>query len=366
MINDNEKIVLSRKEYQDILEFVDKMEQFAHFQDRIDLPTNIRQIWKTFLDDLRNVIQIETCALFMVEEDTNEFVLKCISPSGEKKICKKEIESQIESGMFFPIINRRQPAVTPALKFPDRESIIMLPLVTVRKTIGVVVILSSVDESSMTRENLQLLNILGKQCSIVIENTILYEHLKTEHESLKKANEEIKILSRHDPLTGCFNRGYLAERLPQEIKRTLRYGTYLSLIITDIDHFKKVNDRYGHQAGDLVLIEFVRLTEEMIRSNIDGMFRYGGEEFIIMLPETNIKGAVQLAERLRIAVSETFVDIQKNHIKFTASYGVTGIVTGALSQEPSSDMMIGSADKYLYKAKLEGRNMVKSGSLTVD
>ena len=193
MINDGEKIILSRKEYQDILDFVDKMENFIQFQDRIDLPTNIRQIWKTFLDDLRQVIKIEACALFVVEEDTNEFVLKCVIPSEKRKICKKELTSHIESGMFFPIINRRQAAIAPSLEFNNKESIIMLPLVTARKTIGVIIIKSSIDESSITRENLQLLNMLGKQCSLIVENTILYEHLKNEHESLKRANKEIKI-----------------------------------------------------------------------------------------------------------------------------------------------------------------------------
>ena len=117
--------------------------------------------------------------------------------------------------------------------------------------------------------------------------------------SLNKANEEIKTLSITDPLTGCYNRGYLADRFPQELSRARAYKHSLSVVLCDLDHFKKVNDTYGHQAGDEVLKEVVLRIKASVRDNVDWVVRYGGEEFLIVLPETDSMGAYRTAERLK-------------------------------------------------------------------
>ena len=115
-----------------------------------------------------------------------------------------------------------------------------------------------------------------------------------QEKALKQANEEIRILSITDPLTGCSNRGFLNTRLPQEIQRAVRYNRPLSIFMCDIDHFKKVNDTYGHQAGDLVLKEFSKRINDSIRDKVDMLARYGGEEFLVTLPETGLDGALNL------------------------------------------------------------------------
>jgi two-component system cell cycle response regulator len=181
--------------------------------------------------------------------------------------------------------------------------------------------------------------------------------------SLKRANEEIKILSITDSLTGSYNRSYLTERLPQEIKRARRYGHPLSLALCDIDHFKKVNDAYGHQVGDRVLKEFVQCTTGSIRDNVDWMARYGGEEFLIVLPETDVQGASCLAERLRGAISQKVIKVREREIRITASFGVTGLDPTTPYEEVSPEEMISQADKLLYQAKQEGRNRVKAVQL---
>ena len=181
--------------------------------------------------------------------------------------------------------------------------------------------------------------------------------------SLRKSNTEIRILSITDPLTGCYNRGYLSERLPQEIKRAKRYGHPLSLVLCDIDHFKKVNDIYGHQAGDQVLIQFVQCITESIRDTVDWVVRYGGEEFIAVVPETDFSGAYIMAERLRTTISQTAIKIQEKGIHITASFGVTGFDPDTPDEKISPDSMINQADKYLYQAKQEGKNRVKVGQL---
>jgi two-component system cell cycle response regulator len=176
--------------------------------------------------------------------------------------------------------------------------------------------------------------------------------------SLKKANEEIRILSITDPLTGAYNRGYLNERLPQEIKRSTRYRHPLSLILSDIDHFKNVNDRFGHLAGDQVLKEFVKCIIESIRDQIDWAARYGGEEFLVVLPETDFKGAMLLANRLREVCSQRIINAQENQITITASFGVTGFTAETPRNKISVEALLQQSDTYLYQAKNQGRNRV--------
>ncbi|MDX2445930.1 MAG: diguanylate cyclase [Desulfobacterales bacterium] len=181
--------------------------------------------------------------------------------------------------------------------------------------------------------------------------------------SLKSANEEIRILSITDPLTGIYNRGYLNERLPQEIKRSLRYKRPLSLILCDIDHFKSVNDKFGHVAGDTILKGFVGCISASIRDQIDWSARYGGEEFLVVLPETDFLGARHLAERLRAVVSEKYHTIGDEEVRITASFGVSGFSPDMLKKNLLVDDILNHVDKYLYKAKNGGRNRVEGAQL---
>ncbi|MBT8340403.1 MAG: diguanylate cyclase [Desulfatitalea sp.] len=178
-------------------------------------------------------------------------------------------------------------------------------------------------------------------------------------QSLKQANEEIRLLSITDPLTGCFNRTFLGDRLSQEIIRAQRYRRPLALIMTDIDHFKQVNDTYGHQAGDLVLKTFANCMVEQVRNQVDWVVRYGGEEFLIVLPETDSAGAGNLAERLRRRIEEMRIQYEQADIRITASFGVSCI---NLRQKDVShltmEQIINQSDEQLYRSKREGRNRV--------
>ena len=344
-----------------LLELIEKIERLSQFQDRIDFPSSIKEIWNAFLNDVRNLIEIDVCALFLVDETTNEFVLKFAVPEDAAKPCRKEISLQIECGIFSWIINRRQPALIPGLAFDKEKSIVMLPLSTVKRTLGVVLILTPIQESFITHENMKLLTILTKECSLVMENSLLYARLRRKHLSLEKANREIKLLSRTDSLTGCYNRGYLNEVLPREITRALRYKRPLAVAMCDIDHFKKVNDSYGHQSGDEVLQQFVRCILELIRHNSDWLARYGGEEFLLVLPETKLENALRLAERLRKHIAQKAIETKNEKISITASFGVTGFTASHPNGFTSSDLLLNTVDRYLYEAKTQGRNRVVCG-----
>ncbi len=178
-------------------------------------------------------------------------------------------------------------------------------------------------------------------------------------ESLKKANEEIRKLSVTDSLTGSYNRTFIAAQLPKELKRAIRYNRPLSVIFCDIDHFKKINDTFGHSAGDQVLKELVRTISNSVRIKLDWVGRYGGEEFLVILPETDIHGACFLAERLREKVEAMVVKTMGETISITASFGVAGLNHETAYEANAYEELISVADQYLYQAKNEGRNMVK-------
>lgn len=176
--------------------------------------------------------------------------------------------------------------------------------------------------------------------------------------SLKKANDEIRTLSITDQLTGCYNRLYMAERMEPEIKRAKRYRHWLSVIMCDIDHFKQVNDTYGHQVGDVVLKGFVDIIRKSIREEIDWAVRYGGEEFVIILPETDLEGARVVAERLRLSVEHTAFNAEGKPFSITSSFGVTGLNEKTPWEKLNIDAIIKHADGLLYAAKNAGRNQV--------
>jgi diguanylate cyclase (GGDEF)-like protein len=150
-------------------------------------------------------------------------------------------------------------------------------------------------------------------------------------------------------------------QLPREIRRALRYRRALSLALCDLDHFKTINDSYGHQCGDRVLKEFVQSLNELIRADSDWLARYGGEEFLLVLPETALENAERLAERLRVHIADKSFEWQGETLRITASFGVVGFSAGRLPKSLQAEALLNRADEYLYRAKKQGRNRLVSG-----
>ena len=188
----------------------------------------------------------------------------------------------------------------------------------------------------------------------------LERSLHESNDSLKKALEEIKVLSITDSLTGAFNRRYMLEYMEVELKRSKRYDHSFAFIMCDLDHFKSINDTYGHATGDKVLIDFVKSLKEVIRDDLDLVFRYGGEEFAVVLPVTSISEAKILAERLRFHIEQRKIKIKEKTIKITASFGVYGYEPG-MSNDLTIKFIINAADKFMYRAKTNGRNRIEGG-----
>jgi diguanylate cyclase (GGDEF)-like protein len=342
-----------------LLELMTKMEQLFQFQDRLNPDSSILRIWELFQEDLGNIIDTDACALFLVNEESREFVLTDAVPPETADDCQREITLQIEKGLFAAVIGRRHPALIPPLSLSTVATALLLPFSTVRRTLGVALVISPLPENTITQEHNKLLSLLTRQCSLVMENALLYERLRKEHQALLTANREIRLLSRTDPLTGSFNRGYLNERLPQELKRALRYRHPLSIILCDIDHFKNLNDTWGHPFGDEVLKGFAACITRLIRKDIDWLARYGGEEFLVVLPETESKGALLHAERLRQAIADLRFDSQGEAVGITASFGVATLDAGRRRNPAEAvEDLIREADDYLYQAKGNGRDRV--------
>lgn len=182
---------------------------------------------------------------------------------------------------------------------------------------------------------------------------------------LQLALNRLQKLSVTDVLTGCYNRLFFNERMPGEMHRAIRYERDLSVVFCDIDFFKSVNDRYGHAVGDEVLIVFVESLQRELRAEIDWLVRYGGEEFLIVLPETSLLAAIEVAERMRMNVERDLKIILPDgqHLKVTASFGVAERVP-----DDTLETLVQRADQWLYFSKSLGRNQVQpvSGAISVE
>jgi len=181
-----------------------------------------------------------------------------------------------------------------------------------------------------------------------------------------RTRQVLTNLSVRDPLTGCYNRRHLnAALLDGEIARARRYRLSLSLIMCDLDGFKAINDTYGHHAGDELLRCFANLLQTMTRESIDTVVRYGGEEFLIILPETWLDGAVELAERIRAAFAAERIACGDTLLATTASFGVVG-ADFAAHQAITPQALIAAADDLMYDAKRGGRNQVRARQVEAD
>ncbi len=171
---------------------------------------------------------------------------------------------------------------------------------------------------------------------------------------LRQRVNELANLVRTDTLTGIANYRYFAQALEQEIERTQRSGQPTSLIMLDIDFFKKVNDQWGHEVGNQALIHLSQLLQQTVRK-LDVPCRYGGEEFAVILPDTNLAACLPVAERIRQRIEELPLDVDGHPLHMTVSLGIS---TYADRQETTVEELVKQADHYLYRAKESGRNRV--------
>ncbi len=235
------------------------------------------------------------------------------------------------------------------------QSAALLPLKRGNEIIGIQLLLSKDKNHYSKNDGTTFLDKLAAMTAISIENCI--------------NRQRILELGYQDGLTNAYNRRYFDERLKHEIDRCVRKKTDLAFLFIDIDFFKKVNDTYGHQAGDAVLVKLVSLMRDQVRSS-DIVARYGGEEFAIILPETGLHIANEVAERIRNRVENQKLTFNNNTLNITVSIGLASLsqikyqtgtnVKGQSNKTPDNldQLLLRKADEALYQAKQTGRNQV--------
>lgn len=227
---------------------------------------------------------------------------------------------------------------------PATTTALAVPLVRAERTIGVLALYDRTVPEPFAPDDVATLASFAGQASVAIENVLLHQ--------------EAQRLSLTDGLTGVWNRRYLQLVMGKEIDRAQRFGRSVALLLVDIDHFKKVNDEFGHLCGDEVLVEVTRRLLASIRSQIDTVGRYGGEEFIVLLPETPLEGARVVAEKVRTSIGgRPFTcETGAGEISVTVSIGIASFPEDGRTV----DDLVHAADLALYRAKQGGRDRVEA------
>ena len=233
------------------------------------------------------------------------------------------------------------------------RSFVLTPALAVKDDVTL-----SVSHRDLVREVASVIRFAGERDVRVVELERQLEEMKRDNLDLVLKNQTLSEISARDTLTGLYNRWYVMEKIDSEMNRSLRHGSPVSVLMLDIDHFKRVNDAFGHSAGDGVLRSVAQVLRDSCRV-YDVAGRYGGEEFCVVLPETKVGNTTVVAERIRERMAASSFDVGSDSVVVTASIGIAGIDwvedEGALS--PST--LIDRADRALYSAKHLGRNRVE-------
>ncbi len=313
---------------------------------------NLDELVDFIIEKATEVMEAEKGSLMLLDEESGELKIK-----GARGLKAEIIENtKIKLGQMIAgkVAQEGQPMLVEDIEKDKRfvgrkvrshyksKSFISMPLKKEKKVSGVINLSDKIGRSPVfTESDLRFLSILIQQSATSIENAKLYQ--------------EITSLAITDALTGLYNHRYFQERLSEEINRVERYGHPLSLIMLDIDFFKRYNDTFGHVMGDTLLSELATIMKKNVRK-IDIVSRYGGEEFIIILPETGIDEAEAVAEKIRKSVEDFNFSIEvlkPVDWKLTISAGVA-----ALNKGISKTDFIKFADQAMYSAKGEGKNKV--------
>jgi len=243
-----------------------------------------------------------------------------------KKICIRKM-NQAEYCLFLD------------MEIPYQNSkIYCLPLIGTKNRVGGFIVFLVPDSTPLTSIQEEILAVLTTMIATTIENANLFQ------------------LATMDGLTGLYVRRYFNIRLQEEIARLSRTESSLALVMTDIDHFKNFNDTYGHQQGDIILQELAQIFRNIIRKDLDIPCRFGGEEFVIILPSTDLEGAIVFAERLRHKCAAHLFPYGKKSLHVTISLGVAAIDNTHILSKAD---FIKAVDSKLYEAKATGRNKVR-------
>ena len=317
---------------------------------RASTSLDVGTILAHYIADVQTLISVHQAAAVLWTPTTEGCEADFLLPGAESRVHEQWINHLAHTmerlGGGVPTAYRRGilPGV-PALHLaPEERELFTQTFQTDGTTFGALVLCTE-GLGHLGRDRIHTLHAAANHVALALRNALRFHRVKT--------------LADHDGLTRIANRHSFDRRLREEIKRHQRHGQELSLLMLDLDFFKAVNDRYGHLAGDMVLSRVGDLLRHSLRES-DLPARFGGEEFVVLLPQTTEEQAWLLAERIRSLIAKQSFSFEGQHFRVTASIGVAALRPGALTPP---ELLIHEADQALYQAKNSGRNMVCVSSL---
>lgn len=331
----------------------------------------------TIMEEVTKVTNSVASTLMLLEKETGELVFSV--PTGPKKGELTDIRLKPGEGIAgwvamheFPVLipdARKDPRVSSRIDRMsglETKTLIAVPLIAKGRLIGVLEVINKTDDTCYGQDDLALLIMFANAAAIAIDNARMFHDLESMNQRLEKlvekrtselqmANKELSRLANLDGLTQISNRRRFDEYLKSEWARALKEQHPLSLILCDVDFFKLYNDSYGHQAGDVCLKIVARLINDNAKQPTDLASRYGGEEFALILPETDLEKAQNIAERIRADINDLKMEHQRSKVAnhLTLSLGISCALP---TRQLSDDKLLAAADKALYQAKARGRN----------
>jgi diguanylate cyclase (GGDEF)-like protein len=327
--------------------------QFYEFLRSTSSSLDTQKVYHSLLERFSEMMRAERSSLMILNQESNELALEAAMGAGAEaagavrlKLGDSIAGAVLASGLPLVVSDTDTDSRIPQDR-PGRyktKSFISYPITLGLRKVGVINLTDRVDGTPYENDDLMMLDMMAPHLALIIDRT----------EWAKKA-ETFQQMSLTDPLTGLPNRRYLQDRLFEEVERSKRYNTPLSFMIIDVDRFKTYNDIYGHTNADRVLVMTAQLLRGSIRA-IDMSARFAGDEFCIVLPETELGDAARIAERLRKAICETEYRTEQGDLmgQVTISTGISSF--SGSRQTPLA--IVETADRALYQAKTLGRNCV--------
>ncbi|MFJ3047512.1 GGDEF domain-containing protein [Herbaspirillum chlorophenolicum] len=358
LIADNQQL---RAELQDLLQQAHINQSIIERHQAFDLKligaSEFRELIEAMLTTMPGVFNLETVTLSLIDDD---YAIQRILRDLQIGLNEFPNLLFLKQQIAFPDEDGRRPSAEkprlgeylPALHlplFPNYQpvSVAVLPLVRQHRLLGYLALGSAYQERFTRKLATDFIQRLATVAAICLENVI--------------NNERLKHIGLTDPLTGVNNRRYIEQRMHEEVARGQRERSALSCLFIDIDHFKRVNDQFGHQSGDDVLREVAARIKKELRLS-DALGRFGGEEFVVLLTHATRDDAARIAERIRAGIGTRGIMIEgsRDPLKITASIGSASLVPPDRSRpaEEVKQAMLKAADQALYQAKESGRNRV--------
>lgn len=337
-------------DYEKLLLKIQKLYEILEANRYLASTLNLTFVLERLLEKAKEILEAEASSLMLLNEEKQELYFHTIL--GEKSEKLRNITLKLGEGIAGWVAQHREPLlIEDCTKDPrfyrkadetsgfQTKSMMCVPLVFHDRVLGTIQVLNKIGDENFNDEDLRIFSIMADQAAIAIQNARLH------------------ALATIDEATGLYRKEYLVMRLKDEYKRFLYSNVPVSLLISDIDYFKRVNTEYGHVGGDIALKELANVILSVIHSAEEEIIagRYGGEEFCIIVPNSRAEQALELAETIRKKVENHIFSINDRQAKITVSIGVSNLPLHKELVENHEDL-IKLADKALYICKDRGRN----------